>query len=104
MARERDEKGLPVTVGDHGDHLIGTAVDPEIVNPLLLVPGMRMTVGERGELIVEPPTADDVLAAPGVPPDGPAEVRDAAIVDGWGDLFPPERDALEAAGLAPRAT
>jgi hypothetical protein len=102
MAHERENDGLPVTVEDKGDHLIATATDPEIVNPLLLVPGMTMVVGEYGELIVQPPTVEDVLAALGVASDATAEQRDRAIADGWDDLFPPERDALDAAGLAPR--
>jgi hypothetical protein len=103
MAHERAKpKGLPVTIEDNGDHLTATATDPEIVNPLLLVPGMRMVVGEHGELIVQPPTVEDVLAGLGVAADAPSEMRERAITDGWGDLFPPERDALEAAGLAPR--
>ena len=101
MAHERENDGLPVTVEDKGDHLIATATDPEIVNPLLLVPGMRMVVGERGEVIVQPPTVEDVLVTLDVAPGATAEVRDRAIADGWDGLFPPERDALEAAGLAP---
>jgi hypothetical protein len=98
---KREPKRLPVTVEDKGDHLIATATDPEIVNPLLLVPGMTMVVGEHGELIVQPPTVEDVLAALDVAPDATAEQRERAIADGWADLFPPERDVLGAAGLAP---
>jgi hypothetical protein len=99
---KREPMGLPVTVEDKGDHLIATATDPEIVNPLLLVPGMTMVVGEHGELVVQPPTVADVLAALGVAPGASPEVRDRAVADGWAGLFPPERDTLDAAGLAPK--
>jgi hypothetical protein len=61
-----------------------------------------MVIGEHGELIVQPPTVEDVLGVLDVAPEATDEARNAAIVDGWDDLFPPERDALEAAGLAPR--
>jgi hypothetical protein len=103
MKHDEEPRGLPVTVEDRGDHLIATATDPEVVNAHLLAPGMTVVVGQHGEVIVQPPTADDVLAVLGVAPDASAEVRDAAIADGWGGLFAPERDALEAAGLAPRS-
>jgi hypothetical protein len=72
-----------------------------MVNANLLAPGMVMVVGELGEVIVRAPTVADVLAALDVPADALPEVRDAAIADGWAGLFPPERDALTAVGLAP---
>jgi hypothetical protein len=96
-----DEISLPAWVVDKGDHYVATVTDPDVVNAHLLAPGMTMVVGQRGELIVQAPTVQDVLAVLDVAPDASDEVRDAAIAEGWGRLHPPEREALRAAGLAP---
>jgi hypothetical protein len=99
---EHDEvpRRLPVTIEDRGDHVVATATDPEVVNAHLLAPGMTMVVGQRGELIVQAPTVQDVLAVLDGVPDASDEVRDAAIAGGWARLFPPERQALTDAGMA----
>lgn len=91
---------IDVEPGEPG-RLHVTLTKPEVVVADLLAPGMTMVVGERGELIVQAPTVEDVLAVLDVAPGASAEVRDAAIADGWERLHPPERAALADAGLSP---
>ena len=98
---KHEPNGLPVTVEDRGDRYVATATDPEVMNAHLLAPGMVMVIGDYAEVIVQRPTADDVLAALDIPADALPEARNAAIADGWAGLFPPQRDALTAVGLRP---
>ena len=124
MAHEHAEPiGVPARIEDKGDRYVATVTDPK-VNAHLLAPGMTVVVGERGELIVQPPTVPDVLAALDVAPAVPAlhgkesERRSSAaragsslrrLLPAWGGVValgygelanPPQSGALSAAGTA----
>jgi hypothetical protein len=66
-----------------------------------LEPRAAMTAGHDGLWDMEEPELPEVLDRLGLAPDAPGHRKHAVVAEHWGELHPPEREVLAAAGLGP---